>query len=306
MRVLVVGSIGIDTVETPFGKVTDVLGGSAIFASAAASYFAPVTLVGVTGDDIPEDSFAFLEKRGVSLAGLERVKGGRTFRWSGKYHFDMNTRDTLLTELNTLGAFRPVIPEEARSPDVLFLGNLTPDIQASVLDQVKGDPFTVMDTMNYWIDSARDSLDKVLRRVDALVVNDEEARQLAGTPNLVKAAKAIHDMGPDVVVIKKGEHGALLFNDGTIFSAPAYPLEDVIDPTGAGDAFAGGFAGYLARAGTRDDAELKRAVVYGSALASFAVESFSVDRLKELEPEEISQRTRAFQKLVGFEHANAF
>ncbi len=304
MRVLVVGSIGIDTVETPFGKATDVLGGSAIYASAAASYFAPVTLVGTAGDDLPSDAISFLEKRGVSLAGLDIVKGGKTFRWSGRYHFDMNSRDTLLTELNTLADFKPIIPEEARAPDVLFLGNLTPKIQESVLDQVKDSPFTILDTMNYWIESARTDLDRILARVDCLVLNDEEARQLAETPNLVKAARTIHEMGPGVVVIKKGEHGALLFNEGTVFSAPAYPLEDVVDPTGAGDAFAGGFSGYLARARSHDEGALKRAVVYGSALASFVVESFSVDRLTNLEPEEISKRTQAFRDLVLFDAEN--
>lgn len=297
--VLVVGSIGIDDIETPFGKVERVLGGSATYASAAASLFAPVRFVGVAGEDLPRDAFRFLEQRGVDLAGLERVRGGKTFRWAGKYHFDLNTRDTLLTELNTLGTFDPKLPGAYRATPFVFLGNLVPAIQAKVLDQLAGRPqLTVLDTMNYWIEGARKDLEQVLRRVDVLIVNDSEARQLAGTPNLVLAARNIQGMGPRTVVIKKGEHGALLFREDGVFSAPALPLEQVFDPTGAGDAFAGGFIGALAREGRTDEAAMRRAVIAGSAVASFCVERFSVDGLKDRTPAEVEQRLAMFRALA--------
>lgn len=297
--VLIVGSIGIDDIETPFGKADRVLGGSAVYASAAASLFAPVRLVGVAGDDLGRDALGFLERRGVDLQGLERVKGGKTFRWAGRYHFDLNTRDTLLTELNTLGTFDPKLPAAYRDTPFVFLGNLLPSIQGKVLDRMAQRPrLVVLDTMNFWIEGARKDLEAVLHRVDALIVNDSEARQLAATHNLVKAAKAIQGMGPRIVVVKKGEHGALLFHGDGVFSAPAYPLEVVFDPTGAGDAFAGGFVGQLAREGAVDEASLRRAVIAGSAVASFCVERFSVEGLRDRTPEELDQRLAMFRALA--------
>lgn len=297
--VLIVGSIGLDDIETPFGKVERVLGGSATYASAAASLFAPVRFVGVAGDDLPRDAFAFLEQRGVDFAGLERVRGGKTFRWAGKYHFDLNQRDTLLTELNTLGTFDPKLPAAYRDTPFVFLGNLLPSIQGKVLDGLRGRPrLTVMDTMNFWIAGARPALMKVLQRVDVLIINDSEARELSGTHNLVRGAQAIRKMGPGTVVVKKGEHGALLFTPSGIFSAPAYPLEEVFDPTGAGDAFAGGFIGWLAREGATDEPAMRRAVIAGSAVASFCVERFSVDGLKDRTPEQVEQRLAMFRALA--------
>jgi sugar/nucleoside kinase (ribokinase family) len=297
--VLVVGSIGLDDIETPFGKVERVLGGSAVYASAAASLFAPVRFVGCAGDDLAPDAFRFLEQRGVDFAGLERVRGGRTFRWSGRYHFDLNTRDTLLTELNTLATFDPKLPEAYLSTPFVFLGNLLPSIQGKVLDGLRARPkLVVMDTMNFWIDSARGELAKVLQRVDALIINDSEARELSGTYNLVRAAQAIRKMGPPTLIIKKGEHGALLFTPTGVFSAPAYPLEVVFDPTGAGDAFAGGFIGWLAREGAVGEAAMRRAVIAGSAVASFCVERFSVDGLKDRTAAEVEQRLAMFRALA--------
>ena len=297
--VLVVGSIGLDDIETPFGKVERVLGGSAIYASAAASLFAPVRFVGVAGEDLPRDALAFLEGRGVDLQGLERVPGGKTFRWSGRYHFDLNNRDTLLTELNTLGTFDPKLPPSYRGTPFVFLGNLLPSIQTKVLDRLGAKPhLAVLDTMNFWIEGTRKDLEAVLARVDVLIVNDSEARQLAGTPNLVAAARAVQKMGPRTVVIKKGEHGALLFREEGLFSAPALPLEQVFDPTGAGDAFAGGFIGALAREGRTDEAAMRRAVIAGSAVASFCVEQFSVEGLKERTPADLEQRLAQFRALA--------
>jgi sugar/nucleoside kinase (ribokinase family) len=297
--VLVVGSIGLDDVETPFGRVERALGGSAVYASAAASLFAPVRFVGVAGDDLPGDAFAFLERRGVDFAGLERVRGGKTFRWAGRYHFDLNTRDTLLTELNTLGSFEPKLPSSYRDSPFVFLGNLLPRVQQRVLDGLAAKPkLVVLDTMNFWIESARADLGQVLQRADVLVINDSEARELAGTHNLVRAQQAIRKMGPPTVVIKKGEHGALLFTPTGVFSAPAYPLEEVFDPTGAGDAFAGGFIGWLAREGATDEAAMRRAVVAGSAVASFCVERFSVEGLKDRTAEQVEQRVAMFRALA--------
>jgi sugar/nucleoside kinase (ribokinase family) len=273
-----------------------------VYASAAASLFAPVRLVGVAGDDLPPDAFDFLQRRGVDLQGLERVPGGKTFRWAGKYHFDLNNRDTLLTELNTLGTFDPKLPQAYRRSPFVFLGNLLPRIQSKVLDSLEQRPqLVVLDTMNFWIEGARKDLEAVLARVDCLIVNDAEARQLAATPNLVQAAKAIQRMGPSKVVIKKGEHGALLFNGTGVFSAPAYPLEQVYDPTGAGDAFAGGFVGALAREGEVTEASLRRAVVAGSAVASFCVERFSVEGLRDRSPQEVQQRLAMFRALAHWE-----
>ncbi|MBI4393920.1 MAG: sugar kinase [Euryarchaeota archaeon] len=290
--------MGIDDIETPFGKAERVLGGSAVYASAAASLFAPVRFVGVAGDDLEKGSFGFLEKRGVDLSGLETVKGGKTFRWSGRYHFDLNTRDTLLTELNTLGTFDPKLPQSYRQSEFLFLGNLVPAIQSKVLDSLEKRPkLVVMDTMNFWMETARKDLDKVIARVDCLIINDSEARELSGTHNLVKAAGLVRKMGPSTVVVKKGEHGALLFNGSRVFSAPALPLEEVFDPTGAGDSFAGGFIGSLARDGTVTEDSMRRAVIAGSAAASFCVEKFSVDGLRDRTSEDVAARMQAFREL---------
>ncbi len=295
---LVVGTVALDSVETPYGKASDVLGGSATYFAAGASFFAPVRLVGVVGDDFPMEKLSFLRRRGVDLAGIEVVPGGKTFRWAGRYHLDLNHRDTLGTWLNVLETFQPKLPDEWRDTPYVFLANIDPVLQRQVLDQVKTPKLTVADTMNFWIGSVRPELVKTLARVDALIVNDEEARQLAGVPNLVRAAGIIRQMGPRTVIVKKGEHGALLFHEGKVFSAPAYPLEDVFDPTGAGDTFAGGFYGYLAKQGKADEATLRNAVLYGSALASFCVERFGPDRLVDLTLKEIEERVQAFRDLV--------
>jgi len=254
--------------------------------------------VGVVGDDFPMERLAFLRERGVDLSGIEVVSGGKTFRWSGRYHLDLNHRDTLGTWLNVLETFQPKLPAGWGETPYVFLANIDPVLQRQVLDQVKSPRWTVADTMNFWIDSMRPDLVKTLARVGGLIVNDEEARQLAGTPNLVKAARLIQDMGPRTLIIKKGEHGALLFHEGKVFSAPAYPLEDVFDPTGAGDTFAGGFYGYVARAGRTDEATLRNAVLYGSALASFCVERFGPERLQDLTMKEIEERVHAFRDLA--------
>lgn len=295
--ILVVGTVALDSVETPYGKADDVLGGSATYFAAGASFYAPVRVVGVVGEDFPLGRLDFLRRRGVDLAGVEVVPGGKSFRWAGRYHHDLNHRDTLATHLNVLEAFQPKLPEGWRESPYLFLANIDPVLQRRVLEQVRRPRLVVMDTMNFWIDSARAELERTLSLVDALVVNDGEARQLARTPNLVAAARAIQRMGPRTVIVKKGEHGALLFAGDRVFSAPAYPLEEVFDPTGAGDTFAGGFCGYLARAGRADDATLRHAVLHGSALASFCVERFGPDRLRDLTMEEIEARVEAFHEL---------
>jgi sugar/nucleoside kinase (ribokinase family) len=300
MSLLVVGSVALDTIETPFGRVDDALGGSATFFSAAASLLSPVQLVGVVGSDFPVGQLGFLEQRGVDLAGLEK-RPGESFRWSGAYNFDLNTRETLDTRLGVFADFEPRIPGGFRDARWIFLGNIDPDLQYDVLDQVTSPELVVCDTMNYWIEGRRDSLMRLLERVDVLLVNDSEARELSGEFNLLKAARWIQSNGPDMVIVKKGEHGAILFTDGTIFFAPGFPLEEVFDPTGAGDAFAGGFLGYLARAGSASIDHLRRAVVYGSTLGSFAVERFGVERLIDLTLPEIDQRVLHFRDLTSFE-----
>ncbi len=302
MSILVVGSVALDTLETPFGRADDALGGSATFISAAASFFASdIRLVGVVGEDFPQDGIDFLRSRGVDLAGLEVVPGGKTFRWSGRYHDDMNGRDTLDTQLNVFADFNPQIPADWRSPDFLALGNIHPALQQQVLGQMAKRPkLVVLDTMNLWIDLTPDELKATMARVDVVIVNDTEARQLTGESNLIRAAKAIRALGPSIVIVKKGEHGALLFTPTAFFSAPAYPLEDLFDPTGAGDTFLGGFIGYLARTGDLSDDNLKRAVVHGSVLASFCVEAFSVERLKTLTEAQVSERVNAFRDLSAF------
>jgi sugar/nucleoside kinase (ribokinase family) len=303
MSLLVVGSVALDSVETPFGVANDVLGGSANFFSAAASLFCNVQMVGVVGSDYPLAALDFLSQRGVDLSGVEQVEG-ESFRWSGVYSFDLNTRETRETRLGVFADFKPSIPESFRDAEWVFLGNIHPDLQHDVLDQVRKPKFVAMDTMNFWINNpdTRESLVKLLGRVDLLMVNDTEARELTGDHNLLRAARWIHERGPSMVVVKKGEHGATLYCRDMIFFAPGYPLEEVFDPTGAGDAFAGGFMGYLARCGELSGEDLRRAMIHGSALGSFAVEKFSVDRLRDLTSGEVHERVRAFRDLTAFDH----
>jgi len=305
MSILVVGSVALDSVETPFGTAERVLGGSATFFSAAASLFAPVRVVGVIGNDYPVERLDFLRERGVDLDGVERAEG-ESFFWAGRYHYDLNSRDTLETRLGVFADFHPKIPDHFRDAPVVFLGNIDPVLQLDVLEQVETPHLVVADTMNFWIESKRAELLELLEHVDILMVNDSEARELADTPSLLDAARWIMDRGPEFVVVKKGEHGAVLYARDWMFFAPGYPLERVFDPTGAGDAFAGGFLGALAAetAWDGDDREaLKRAVIYGSAAGSFAVEDFSVDRFRSLEMNEVEARVAHFRTLTAFEHA---
>lgn len=302
MSLLVVGSLALDTIETPFGKAQNALGGSAVYISAAASYFIrPIRLVGVVGSDFPREHIDFLESRDVDLDGLQIIPEGKTFRWSGRYHYDLNVRDTLFTELNVFEYFDPTIPDGYRRSSYICLGNMDPVLQRRVLEQLERPRLVVGDTMNFWIDRKGKQLRDTLAMTDVLVVNDSEARLLAQEPNLMKAAKRIMAMGPKVVIIKKGEHGAVLVTERTVFTAPAYPLENINDPTGAGDAFAGGFIGWIAKTDDLSEENLKRAVIYGSALASFCVERFSVERLKDLTHLEIQDRVRAFRELSRFD-----
>jgi sugar/nucleoside kinase (ribokinase family) len=300
MSLLVVGSVALDSVETPFGKAEEVLGGSATFFSASACHLTPVQVVGVVGDDYPVDKLKPLEKKGVDFAGLERAKG-RSFRWRGRYRHDLNVAETLETHLGVFSNFSPKIPAQFRNAPFVFLGNIDPRLQLDVLTQVDKPKLVACDTMNFWIESRRPDLLKLLERVDAVTLNDGEARQLSEHYNLMKAAKWIMRRGPKLVIIKKGEHGAFMFTSDTVFFAPAYPLEEVFDPTGAGDAFAGGFMGYLARSGDLSDANLRRAVIYGSAMGSFAVEKFSIERLLEIDAKQLAARVGDFRRLVAFE-----
>lgn len=300
MAILVVGSVALDTIETPFGKVEEVLGGSASLFSAAASMFAPVQVIAVVGDDFPTDDLTVLSERGVDLSGVQTV-AGESFRWSGRYSYDLSSRETLETRLGVFADFHPVIPEEHRSPDLLFLANIDPRLQIEVLGQVDRPRLVACDTMNYWIDGQRDALLELLQRVDILIANDSEIRQLAETPNLITASRWIQSRGPSMVVAKKGEHGAILFNEEDIFFVPGYPLEDVRDPTGAGDSFAGGFMGFLHDAPDLSSDGLRRAAVFGTALGSFAVEGFGVDRLATLEWEEIARRVGELRSMTQFE-----
>ncbi|HJS57759.1 MAG TPA: PfkB family carbohydrate kinase [Vicinamibacteria bacterium] len=300
MPILVVGSVAYDTVETPFGRAEKVLGGSATFFAMAATFFAPVSLVGVVGDDFGDEQMEVLRKHGIDLQGLER-SAGKTFHWQGKYSYDLNARDTICTDLNVFEFFKPKIPAAYRRCEHVFLGNIDPVLQREVLDQVAKPKLVVCDTMNFWISGKPEELKKTLARVDVLLINDAEARQLSGEWNIVKAARAIRALGPRTLLIKKGEHGVLMFSDEGSFAAPAYPLEDVFDPTGAGDGFAGGFVGYLAGAGELNEGALRRAAVMGSTLASFCVEAFSVDRLLRLTRAEIDERFRLFKRLTHFE-----
>ena len=300
MSILVVGSVAYDTVETPFGKAERVLGGSASFFSVAASFFVPVNLVGVVGRDFGEAQLAAFKGRPIDLEGLETMDG-ETFHWQGKYSYDLNSRETICTDLNVFEFFKPKIPARYRASEYVFLGNIDPVLQLGVLDQVDHPQVVACDTMNFWIEGKAEELRKTLARVQILLVNDAEARQLSGEWNIVKAARAIRAMGPRTLIIKKGEHGVLMFSDEGSFAAPAYPLEDVFDPTGAGDSFAGGFVGYLASAGGMGEEALRRAVIMGSTLASFTVEAFSLDRLLKLTRSEIDDRFRLFKRLTHFE-----
>ena len=302
MTVLVVGSVALDSVETPFGRADDALGGSGTYFASSASHFAPVQLVGVVGSDYPVERLEPLARRGVDLRGLERAEG-ESFRWRGRYRHDLNSAETLETRLGVFSHFRPNIPAEFREAPFVFLANIDPRLQLDVLGQVQRPKLVACDTMNFWIESRRPDLLALLKRVDLITLNDAEARQLTEQSNLVKAARWIMEHGPRYVIIKKGEHGAFMFHGRSIFFAPAYPLEEVFDPTGAGDSFAGGFIGYLARSGDLSEDNMRRAVIYGSAMGSFAVEKFSNQRLLEITAADIEARVREFQRLVSFDAA---
>jgi sugar/nucleoside kinase (ribokinase family) len=303
MSLLVVGTVAFDAIETPFGKTDKIIGGAATYISLAASYFTKnIQLVSVVGGDFPQDALDNLKNHGVALDGLQIKKDQKSFFWSGRYHNDMNSRDTLATELNVLADFDPVVPESSREPDFLMLGNLMPSIQQKVMSQLTKRPkLIVLDTMNFWMDIAMDDLVKTIAQVDVLTINDAEARQLSGEYSLVKAAQKILALGLKVLIIKKGEHGALLFNKEQVFFAPALPLEDVFDPTGAGDSFAGGFVGYLASTKDISFENMKRAIIFGSAMASFTVEKFGVERLVGLSQQEVDDRVQEFVDLVQFD-----
>jgi sugar/nucleoside kinase (ribokinase family) len=298
--VLIVGSIALDTVETPFGREAEALGGAATYAALAASFFAPVRVVGVVGEDFPRGHLELLASRGIDLEGVH-AEPGRTFRWVGRYDDDLNVAHTLDTQLNVFEHFRPEIPERYRATPYLFLANIDPDLQLNVLDQVTKPALAASDSMNFWIDGKREQVLQVLRRSDVCLLNDAEVRMLTGKANLVTAARQVLALGPSCAVIKKGEHGAVMCAEGSYFVAPGYPLEAVKDPTGAGDTFAGGLIGYLAHAGDASDASLRKAVVYGSVLASFTVEDFSARRLTALTRDEIAERFRRFREIVSFE-----
>jgi sugar/nucleoside kinase (ribokinase family) len=303
MSLLIVGTVAFDEVESPFGKTGKILGGAGTYIGLAASHLTDnIGIVSVVGGDFPQEYINLFKERNIDTSGLRVVKEGKTFFWAGRYHENMNMRDTLVTDLNVLADFDPVVPEHARSSKYLMLGNLTPAIQRRVIEQMDPRPeLIVMDTMNFWMDTALKDLVDVISMVDVLTVNDEEARQLSGEYSLVKAAKKILTMGPRFLIVKKGEHGALLFHENKIFHAPAMPLEDVFDPTGAGDTFAGGFMGYIAKTNDTSFENMKRAIIYGSAMASFTVEKFGTDRLTELNPEDIKKRLNEFVNLVNFE-----
>ncbi|WP_338732368.1 PfkB family carbohydrate kinase [Mangrovimonas cancribranchiae] len=302
-KLVIVGTVAFDAIETPFGKTDKILGGAATFIGLAASQFdIDSAAVSVVGGDFPQDYLDLLQNKNVDISGVEIVKEGKTFFWSGRYHNDMNTRDTLATELNTLADFNPVVPENYKNADYVMLGNLHPLVQLSVLEQMESKPkLVVLDTMNFWMDNALEDLHKVINKVDVITINDEEARQLTGEYSLVVAARKIHDMGPKYVVIKKGEHGALLFHNGNVFYAPALPLEEVFDPTGAGDTFAGGFIGFLAKTDNVTFENMKKAVIYGSTLASFCVEKFGTERMQNLEKKLIHKRLQEFKQLTQFD-----
>lgn len=302
-KLLIVGTVAFDAIETPFGKTDKILGGAATFIGLSASFFnVKSAIVSVVGEDFPQEYLDLLSDRDIDISGIEIVKGGKTFFWSGRYHNDLNSRDTLVTELNVLADFQPKVPAEYKDSDVVMLGNLHPMVQISVLDQMTSKPkLVVLDTMNFWMDCALAELHEVMKRVDVITINDEEARQLSGEYSLVKAAAKIHTMGPKYVVIKKGEHGALLFQGKEIFFAPALPLEEVFDPTGAGDTFAGGFSGFIAQSENISFGNMKNAIIYGSNLASFCVEKFGTERMLDLEKEEVYDRLKQFRALTQFD-----
>ena len=300
MGLLVVGSVAFDSVETPFGKVKDVLGGSATYFSTAASYFTDVQLVAVVGRDFPDKHIRFLKKRKIDISGLQRANG-KTFRWKGKYDFDLNQAHTLDTRLNVFASFNPELPESYRSTEYVFLANIDPVLQLQVLRQVKNPKLVACDTMNFWIEKKPKELKETLKYVDIFTINEAEARELSKESNLVKAARRIMTFGPEVIIVKRGEYGALMFSDSGIFSAPAYPIESVFDPTGAGDSFAGGFMGYLSSVDNIDDANIRQAIIVGSVMASFDVEDFSLNRLKKLTNTEIENRYNEFKQLTYFE-----
>jgi len=302
-KLLIVGTVAFDAIETPFGKTDKILGGAGTYIGLSASHFnLQSAIVSVVGDDFPQEYLDLLTSRNIDISGLEIVKGGKTFFWSGKYHNDLNSRDTLVTELNTLADFQPKVPQNFQDADVVMLGNLHPLVQSSVLDQMTVKPkLVVLDTMNFWMDCALPELLDVMKRIDVITINDEEARQLSGEYSLVKAAAKIHTMGPKYVVIKKGEHGALLFHDKEVFFAPALPLEEVFDPTGAGDTFAGGFAGFITQSENISFENMKNAIIYGSNLASFCVEKFGTERMENLDKEEVVNRLKQFRALTQFD-----
>lgn len=300
MRILVVGSVALDTIETPFGRVEDALGGAAVYFSVAASYFTEVAMVAVVGQDFPREHIGFLNSLDIDTSGLD-IEEGETFRWSGSYGYDLNNRETLDTQLNVFEDFRPRIPEEIRRSELVFLANIDPELQKSVLEQVDRPRFVACDTMNFWIERKREQLLETISMVDAIVMNDAECRQLAEEPGLVKAARKVLTMGPKMVIVKKGEHGAMMFSGADVFSAPAFPLESVFDPTGAGDSFAGGLLGFLAYTADWSPANIRRAIIYGTVMASYCVEEFSVRGLFPLEPGDIEKRFLELKELSHFE-----
>jgi sugar/nucleoside kinase (ribokinase family) len=302
-KLVIVGTVAFDAIETPFGKTDKILGGAATFIGLAASQFnIDASIVSVVGGDFPQEYLDLLLNKNIDISGVEIVKEGKTFFWKGKYHNDMNSRDTLVTDLNVLADFNPIVPENYRDAEVVMLGNLHPLTQLSVIEQMETKPkLVVLDTMNFWMDNALKDLLNVIKKIDVIAINDEEARQLTGEYSLVVAARKIHEMGPKYVVIKKGEHGALLFNNDNVFYAPALPLEEVFDPTGAGDTFAGGFAGYIAKTGDTSFENMKNAIIYGSTLASFCVEKFGTERMENLSNKEVQNRLQQFKNLTQFE-----
>ncbi|CAA9197080.1 MULTISPECIES: PfkB family carbohydrate kinase [Flavobacterium] len=302
-KLLIVGTVAFDAIETPFGKTDKILGGAATYIGLSASFFnLQSAIVSVVGDDFPQEHLDLLTSKNIDISGIEIVKGGKTFFWSGLYHNDLNSRDTLVTELNVLADFQPKVPQNYKDADVVMLGNLHPLVQSSVLDQLEKKPkLVVLDTMNFWMDCALPELLDVIKRVDVITINDEEARQLSGEYSLVKAAAKIQELGPKYVVIKKGEHGALLFHNREVFFAPALPLEDVFDPTGAGDTFAGGFSGFIAQSENISFGNMKNAIIYGSNLASFCVEKFGTERMETLSKAEVAIRLQQFKSLTQFD-----
>ena len=302
-KLLIVGTVAFDAIETPFGKTDKILGGAATYIGLSASFFnLQSAIVSVVGDDFPQEHLDLLTSKNIDISGIEIVKGGKTFFWSGLYHNDLNSRDTLVTELNVLADFQPKVPQNFKDADVVMLGNLHPLVQSSVLDQMEKKPkLVVLDTMNFWMDCALPELMEVIKRVDVITINDEEARQLSGEYSLVRAASKIQDMGPKYVVIKKGEHGALIFHNREVFFAPALPLEDVYDPTGAGDTFAGGFSGFITQSENISFNNMKNAIIYGSNLASFCVEKFGTERMETLSKAEVAIRLQQFKSLTQFD-----